>query len=205
MNFGKKNTNMIIDNYTPSPWRVFKHPSLLFNSFYWWDLKYQIEAWFKPRQKWLTKTIPNTWCDKVTLIPHLLFSCLTHYVEDEKGLQDHIDWTEDLEKGYISQEYVDSVKNTDKELREVYNYIKTERPELEKQHENSYPTPSSKAINDIFIKEEDSNYTMRSCEDLYGMPYKEAYAETYRLEALIEEKDMWAMQTIIKHYQKLWT
>ena len=196
---------MIIDTHNPSAWRVFRCPSLLFNSFYWWDLKYKIEAFFNPRQKWLTKTIPNTWCDKVTLVPHLLFSCLTHYVEDEKGLQDHIDWTEDLEKGYISQEYVDSVKSTDKELREVYNYIKTERPELEKQHQNSYPTPSSKAINDIFIKEEDGNYTMRSCEDLYGLPYKEAYAETYRLEALIEEKDMWAMQTIIKHYQKMWT
>ena len=196
---------MIIDTYTPSVWRVFKHPSLLFNSFYWWDFRYKLEAFFNPRQKWLTKTIPNTWCDKVTLIPHLLFSCLIHYVEDEKGLQDHIDWTEDLEKGYISQEYVDSVKNTDNELREVYNYIKTERPELEKQHKNSYPTPSSKEINDLFVKVEDGNYTMRSCEDLYGMSYKEAYAETYRLEALIEEKDMWAMNTIIKHYQKMWT
>jgi Mn-dependent DtxR family transcriptional regulator len=46
---------------------------------------------------------------------------------------------------------------------------------------------------------------MRSCEELYGMPYKEAYAEVRRLEALIEEKDMWAMKTIIKHYQKMWT
>jgi Mn-dependent DtxR family transcriptional regulator len=46
---------------------------------------------------------------------------------------------------------------------------------------------------------------MRSCEELYGMPYKEAYAEVRRLEALIEEKDMWAMNTIIKHYQKMWT
>ena len=196
---------MIIDTHNPSAWRVFRCPSLLFNSFYWWDLKYKIEAFFNPRQKWLTKTIPNTWCDKVTLVPHLLFSCLTHYVEDEKGLQDHIDWTEDLEKGYISQEYVDSVKSTDKELREVYNYIKTERPELEKQHQNSYPTRRSTGVDDLFVETEDGNITMRSCEDLYGMPYKEAYAETHRLEALIEEKDMWAMQTIVKHYQKMWT
>jgi hypothetical protein len=197
--------NILNNEYTTNIWRVFKHPSLLFNSFYWDDLRYKISAFFKPRQKWLTKTIPNTWCDKTALIPHLLFTCLTHYVEDEKGLRDHTDWTEDLEKGYISQEYVDSVKNTDNELREVYNYIKTERPELEKQHENSYPTPSSKAINDLFIKEEDGNCTMRSCEELYGMSYKEAYAEVHRLEALIEEKDMWAMKTIVKHYQKMWT
>ena len=200
-----KSMSILNDEYKPNPLRVFTHPSLLFNSFYWDDLRYKISAFFKPRQKWLTKTIPNTWCDKTALIPHLLFTCLTHYVEDEKGLQDHTDWTEDLEKGYISQEYVDSVKNTDNELREVYNYIKTERPELEKQHENSYPTPSSKAINDLFIKEEDGNCTMRSCEELYGMSYKEAYAEVHRLEALIEEKDMWAMNTIVKHYQKMWT
>jgi hypothetical protein len=97
------------------------------------------------------------------------------------------------------------VLETDREIREVYNYIKTERPQLEEQHENSYPTPSSKAINDLFIKEGDGNCTMRSCEELYGMPYKEAYAEVHRLEALIEEKDMWAMNTIVKHYQKMWT
>lgn len=198
---------MIIDTYRPSPWRVIKHPSLLFNSFYWNDLKYQIGAWFNPRQRWLTKTIPNTWCDKTALIPHLLFSCLVHYVEDEKGLQDQIDWSEDLQKGYISQEYVDSVKETDSELRAVYNYIKVERPDLEKQHEHSYPTRirTGNGIDDLFVKTADGHSTMRSCEEMYGMSYKEAYAETHRLEALLEEKDMWAMQTIIKHYQKLWT
>ena len=196
---------MIIEQHTPSAWRVFRCPSLLFNSFYWWDLRYKINAFFNPRQKWLTKTIPNTWFDKTALIPHLLFTCLVHYVEDEKGLQDQTDWSDDLEKGHVSQEYVDSVKNTDNELREVYNYIKTERPDLEKQHQNSYPTRKSKGVDDLFVETEDGNFTMRSCEDLYGMPYKEAYAETTRLEKLIEEKDMWAMQTIVKHYQKLWT
>lgn len=197
---------MIIEQHTPSAWRVFKCPSLLFNSFYWWDLRYKICAWFNPRQKWLTQTIPNTWCDKVTLIPHLLFSCLVHYVEDEKGLQDEIDWSDDLKKGYISQEYVDNIQATDSELRAVYNYIKVERPQLEEQYNNSYPTlKSSKEINDIFVEDADGNSTMKSCEELYGLSYEEAYAETHRLEALIEEKDMWAMQTIIKHYQKMWT
>jgi hypothetical protein len=195
---------MIIDSYSPSPLRVFRSPSLLFNSFYWWDLKYKINAFFNPRQKWLTKSIPNTWCDKVSLIPHLLFTCLVHYVEDENGLQDEIDWSADLEKGYTSQEYVDNLKATDSELRSVYNYIKTERPQLEEQHDNSYPTSNSKG-GDFFVQDVDGRYTMRSCEDLYGLPYKEAYAETHRLEKLIEEKDMWAMQTIVKHYQKLWT
>ena len=195
---------MIIEQHTPSAWRVFRCPSLLFNSFYWWDLKYKIQAFFNPRQKWLTKSIPNTWCDKVSLVPHLLFTCLVHYVEDENGLQDQIDWSDDLEKGYTSQEYVDNVKSTDSELRSVYNYIKTERPQLEDQYNNSYPTPNSKG-GDFFVQDADGRYTMRSCEDLYGLSYEEAYAETHRLEKLIEEKDMSAMLTIVKHYQRLWT
>ena len=196
---------MIIQQHTPSALRVFKHPSLLFNSFYWWDIRYRIEAWFNPRQKWLTRTIPNTWCDKVTLIPHILFTCLVHYVEKEEGLKDQVDWSDDLAKGYVSQEYVDNVKTSDSELRAVYDYIKVERPALEEQYEHSYPTHSSKGINDLFVKNEDGNCTMRSCEEMYGMSYKEAYAETHRLEALLDERDMWAMQTIVKHYQKLWT
>ena len=190
--------------YTPSIWRVLKSPSLLFNRFYWSDIKYSISAYFNPRQKWLTKTIPNRWCDKTSLIPHLLFTCLVHYVEEEKGLQDDYDYSEDLKAGYVSQEYVDNVLTTDRELREVYNYIKTERPDLVEQHENSYPTPNKKAC-DFFVQGADGHYTMRSCEELYGFPYEEAYAETHRLEALLEEKDMWAMTTIIKHYQKMWT
>jgi len=193
-----------MNTYITNVSRVFKHPSLLFNSFFWWDVRYRISAFFNPRQKWLTKTIPNTWCDKVELIPHLVFTCLAHYVEGEKGLQDQIDWSTDLEKGCVSQEYVDNLKAIDSELRSVYNYIKTERPQFKEQHDNSYPTSNSKG-GDFFVQDADGRYTMRSCEDLYGFPYEEAYAETHRLEKLIEEKDMWAMQTIIKHYQKMWT
>lgn len=189
--------------YTPSVWRVFKSPSLLFNSYYWYDIKYKIDAFFNPRQKWLTKTIPNTWCDKTSLIPHLLFTCLVHYVEKEEGLRDEHDYTQDLEKGYVSQEYVDSVLTTDRELREVYNYIKTERPDLNNQLENSYPTPTK--VNDFFVKDVNGHYTMRSCEEVYGMSYKKAYAKVRSIEAKIEKKDVWAMKTIIKHYQKMWT
>lgn len=199
-----KSMSILNDEYKPNPLRVFKHPSLLFNSFYWDDLRYKISAFFNPRQKWLTKTIPNTWCDKTALIPHLLFTCLVHYVEGEEGLHDSYDYAEDLEKGYVSQQYVDSVLETDRELREVYNYIKTERQELELSLEASYPKPKD-PNEDIFVKTSDIVFQMKSCEELYGLSYTEAYAEVRRLEGLIEEKDAWAMNTIIKHYQKMWT
>jgi len=190
--------------YTTSIWRVFKHPSLIFSSFYWCDMRYKISAYFNPRQKWLTKTIPNTWCDKVSLIPHLLFTCLVHYVEDEKGLSDDYDYSEDLEKKYVSQEYVDNVMTTDRELRDVYNYIKTERPGLELHLEVSYPTPKEPNT-EFFTQGDDGHYTMKSCEELYGMSYAKAYAKVRSIETKLEKKDAWAMKTIIKHYQKMWT
>jgi hypothetical protein len=194
----------MIHTYKTNPLRIFKHPSLIFNSFFWWDLKYQISASFNPRQKWLTKSIPNTWCDKTTLIPHLLFECLIHYVEKEGGLQDQTDWSEDLKGGYVTQEYIDNLKTRDELLRAVYNYVKTERLVIESEQDNSYPIPLS-PTKDLFTKNEDGNRTMRTCDDVYGMSFTEAYAEVNRLEKLIEEKDMWAMNTIVKYYQYMWT
>ena len=194
----------MIATYPTSVWRVLKTPSLLFNSFFWFDVKYQIFAYFNPRQKWLTKTIPKTWCDKVTLIPHLLFECLIHFVDKERGIRYDTDWEEELKKGYITQEYVDSIKARDALLLEVYNYVKTERAALEIEHQNSYPKPLC-PTRDLFAKNEDGNRVMRSCQDVYGMSFNEAYAETNRLEKVIAEKDMWAMNAIVKHYQYLWT
>lgn len=184
--------------------KLFKKPSLVFNRFFYNNLKDSIEAWFNPRQKWLTRNIPNTWCDKTTLIPQLLFECLVHYVEEEKGLQDQLDWTSDLKDGHVTQDYLDTIYKRDAALRSAYNYIKFERPELQRQHENSYPEirPTNK---EMFAANKNGYSIMRSCEDLYGMPYKQAYAETNRLEKLIDKKDMMTMNVIVKYYQNMWT
>jgi len=103
-------------------------------SYWFWknDVWYPICAWFNPRQKWLTKHIKNTWQDKPELIKDILFACLVHYVEQEKGIQDPTIYDDDLKAGYISREYYDSVVDLNTELQDVYNYIKTERPLLEK-------------------------------------------------------------------------
>lgn len=184
--------------------KLFKKPSLIFNRFFYTTLKDDIEAWFNPRQKWLTRAIPNTWCDKTTLIPQLLFECLVHYVEEEKGLQDQLDWTSDLKDGHVTQDYIDTIYKRDAALRSAYNYIKFERPELQKQHENSYPEIKT-PCKEMFAVNKNGYNTMRSCEDLYGMPYKQAYAETNRLEKLIDKKDMVTMNVIVKYYQYMWT
>lgn len=179
----------------------------IFNKYFWSDLWYkQVSSRLNPRQKWLTKTIPRTYCDKVELIPQLLFTCLVNYVEVEEGLS-HLDtdWTEELKGGFISQEYVDNVVGTERLLKEVYDYIKVERPKLQLAHDNSYPELITK--NGCML-DDPNEYGVRyfsSCEMLYGMSYEKAYAETNRLEKLIEERDQWAMKTIVEKVNYLWT
>lgn len=173
--------------YLKNLFRVFYEPSMLFNSFWRHDVVYPVTSWFNPKQKWLTRVIPNTWCDKTELIPQLLFACLIDFVEKEKGLgQLDIDWSKELEAGHVSQGYVDNVIKTYTELRDVYNYIKTERAQLEKQHNESYP-----------------DYPLPP--ELEGKGYYEVYAETNRLEKLINDKDQWAMHAIVTHVGCLWT
>jgi len=149
-----------------------------------------IRAYFNPRQKWLTKVIPNTWCDKTELVPLVLFTILIDFVESEKGTdQLHVDWTDELEKGYVTKEYVESVKAIYAELEEAYHYAKTGRAALQKALDESYP--------EIDMTRKDAWKTEQ--------PYHIAYAETNRLEKELEDKDQWAMGIIIKHVGVLWT
>lgn len=168
--------------YFKNLFRIFSDPKLIANQFWRSDVILPITAWFNPRQKWLTKVIPNTWCDKTELIPRINFAVLVDFVESEKGLsQLDIDWEDELKNGYVSQEYVDSVIHTYTELKDVYNYIKYERPSLEKAHDESYPELNAQGS------------------------YYEIYAETNRLEKLIEDRDTWALTKIIEHRGVLWT
>lgn len=109
----------------------------LFNKFTWylrWDA---FKAFFNPRQKWLTKHIPNTWKDKPELVQDILFACLIHFVEEEKGLHDESFYKKDLDDGYISQQYYEDAIAWNNDLREVHHYITKERPILETELEET--------------------------------------------------------------------
>jgi hypothetical protein len=177
------------------------HPSLLFNSFFWNDLRAYVSSLFFPRQRWLTRTITKTWCDKPELIRHVLFQCLIHYVEVEKGIRSITDVEEGVDHHYYSQSYADSIIETDTALLAVYTYIKYTRPQLEAELEQSYP----KLLTDDMTKSDNDKTYFKSCEELYGMSYQDAYANVNRIEELIREKDAWALSTIVKHYDVLWT
>jgi hypothetical protein len=104
----------------------------IFNSFFWkYKVWYPLCAWFNPRQKWLTKLISNQWMDKPELIKDILFACLVHYVEEEKGINSREFYETDYKEGHISKEYLDHCIEVNTDLQNVYNYIKTERPKIE--------------------------------------------------------------------------
>jgi hypothetical protein len=97
------------------------------------DLKQYICDLFNPKQKWLTKQIPRAWQDKPELIRDVLFNCIVHFVEEENGLDPHgVDWSEELKNGHVTQEYVDHNNEILDSITRCYNWIKTDRPRLEK-------------------------------------------------------------------------
>lgn len=164
--------------------------------YYRHDLWRRFTAWFNPRQKWLTKAIGNTWMDLDGVIETTLFECIKQYVEVEEGLVG--DWTNK-----------ESVKS---ELERAYQYVKYDRPLLQKKMDESYPKHIGNG--DMFVPVDISGdkapgkveyCQMRSCEDLYGMPYEEAYREVNRLEKLIRESDDDILCTIVKYREYMWT
>ena len=88
-----------------------------------------IECTMFPKQRWLNKDIPKTWTDKVWLIPHVNFTMVLHFVEQENCFET-VDYTNSSE---IHAKF-------EKELRECYDYIKFKRAEYEKKIEESYPS-----------------------------------------------------------------
>jgi len=151
---------------------------------------YSIKTFFNPRQKWLTKKIPNTWCDKVELIPLCLFEMIKHFVEEE---MDNVCWglEEDVEKGYCSKEYSDKMAAAGNKIREIYNYYTVVRPDLQKQLDGAYPD-----LGDNFLD---------SLKEMTKDSYKSLYGEVRRLEELIEKKDTEYLLDIIKLRGYLWT
>jgi hypothetical protein len=183
---------------------------LFTNSYARSELYWKIRSFFIPQQRWLTKIIPRTYCDKVELVPRVLFAILIDFVEKEKGLsQLDVDWSKELEDGHISQDYIDDINRTYGELRDAYNYIKHERDALLAAQDDSYPK-TLPGVHGIFEEptiDEKGNKSslMQSCETLYGMSYAEAYAETIRLETLIQQRDQDAMMIIVRNVGMLWT
>lgn len=83
----------------------------------------KVKEFFNPRQKWLTKKIPNHWADKVYLIQELNFEMLRHFVEVEM-VEVPIDW-----------HYDEGHHNAYDKIMRAYHLITVEIPNAEKEME----------------------------------------------------------------------
>lgn len=170
------------------------------NKHFWWDLRYDIGNFFKPRQKWLTKTIPNSWKDKPELIRDILFECIIHYVESEKHDFGY-GWEEELEKGYITKEKVREMKHFDMDVMSCYTYIKNERPQFLKQIDDLYDQIEVDFDNMFKKSEEHPGYyeLVRNEHD------DKVYKEIRKIEADMDKRDQETLHIIIDNRQQLWS
>jgi len=133
----------------------------------------------------LTKKIPNQWTDKDELIRIILFEMIVNFVESEEGVYD-MDFTKDLENKWVSQEYVDGVEARNQKIRDIYDYIKIERPRLEKCMIDSCPDIGDFGSLAAHMRQAD-------------------YSEAIRYDKLVEDSDDAALKGIIELRGYLWT
>jgi hypothetical protein len=163
------------------------------NTFYYLTSKYRfrqdVKNYFTPKQKWLTKKIPNHWCDKVELIPICLFEMLVHFVEKE---MDNVcwDWQSEVGEGYVSQEYADNYKERQENILQIYKWIKTDRPAMEKENQ--------RLVNLSFPEDGNLSFSLTKEE-------KEFLLAAHTIEIEIDKKDQEMLHKIIDVRQYLWT
>lgn len=164
----------------------------IFKKYFWTELKWDIICFFTPRQKWLTDKIPNNWCDKVELIPLVLFEILVNFVEQEMEAVSW-DFSQEVRHGNCSQEYSDHIKFIKSEILSVYDYIKIKRPSLEQELKDLHP-PLEDVVKDL-----------QNLFDNRSSSLMDAHREIERVKKEIEDLDTQAMYKIVKYRSYLWT
>ncbi len=163
----------------------------------WWEYSWAHKLWrdrispfLWPRQKWLTDAIPKTWNDKRVLIPDILYLMVVHYVDGEKAFE-----SIDFEASGLG--------SFAKELKEVYDWAKVGRKELQKKIDDSYPDLGNGLI---LIDDETLGQEVKFNLSGNGFKsYEELYGEVNRLEAELEDSDTKCLEWIVRNRNHLWT
>ena len=146
-----------------------------------------IRHWFNPRQKWLTKQIPNHWVDKDWLWELCILEGIKHYVESDNGLGFN-EW--DFERNQSDPEYPEDQKIFDREVQWAYDEITIRLPHLEVKKEKEWQKIPKFENNSFSINLDDY-------EKVYGM-----YDE---LEKEIKDRKTEIMIWAIKNRERMWT
>lgn len=160
---------------------------------YKWNMYYyeHIKPIFNPCNTRIRKSVSRTWKDISHLMVDINFEMIKVFYEDEYKA-DIVDW-----------EATEHHSEFAKWLESAYNYITKERPQLEKDLENSYPPlPDFDKIFKPTI-DENGNKRFEMFDD--GIPYEAKYKEVNRIEKLIEDKDTEILTEFTKRRNYFWT
>ena len=76
------------------------------------------------KQKWLTDRLDRAaWLDKDAIIEIVLFECLRHFVEEEKGLVNPAELVEEIERGFLSVDQVKILQERYDDLSSAYECV----------------------------------------------------------------------------------
>lgn len=76
------------------------------------------------KQKWLTDKLDRAaWLDKDAIIEIVMFECLRHFVEEEKGLVNPTELTAEIERGFLSVDQVAVLQERYDDLSSAYECI----------------------------------------------------------------------------------
>lgn len=163
------------------------------NAFYYLTSEYRfrqdVKNYFAPKQKWLTKKIPNHWCDKSDLIPIILFEMIVHFVEEEMDMVGW-DWNKEVQGGHLSQEHADKIKQTEATILEIYKWIKTDKPVMEKEYQRLVSLSFPKHGNLCFYLTKEQ---------------REFLLVAHTIEIEISKKDQEMLYKVIEVRESLWT
>ena len=151
----------------------------------WW---YKVRDFFVPRQRWLTKQIPNHWIDKDTLWELCILEGVKHYVEKDGGLGFDDDWRACFARSQCDPEYPEWQKEFDREVFFNYEMITTLLPELEEK-----------------LKIAQDKIPHREIGQPLEKSYEETYGEVDELEKKIGDLKTLVMTWAVKNREKIWT
>jgi hypothetical protein len=174
----------------------YKLFELKYRIYKWWsDLWYPVSRTLFPRQRWLTKKIPNTWVDKDWLWELCLIEGLKHYVEQDGGngwfdvLDDDSKWKDE----FTGEEYQAASRKFHREAKEHYDLVTKTLPALELQN---------KAAWDAIPPE---TFDLKNLNDPNRPPYHITYAEVDRTQKEIDDLKTKVMLWCINNRASIWT
>lgn len=76
------------------------------------------------KQKWLTNKLDRAaWLDKDAIIEMVMFECLRHFVEEEKGLVNPADFAKEFKAGLIDENELSRMQEKYDDLSAAYEHI----------------------------------------------------------------------------------